>query len=60
MARRTDDPLPVFKIGGIVRLNTEDLESWVARHRDRALGANRAKPRAPTTDPSAAHLQLIA
>jgi hypothetical protein len=27
MARRTHDPLPVFKVGGIVRLNQSDLEA---------------------------------
>jgi hypothetical protein len=33
MARRTADPLPVFKVGGIVRLNAPDLEDWLARQR---------------------------
>jgi hypothetical protein len=33
MARRAGDPLPVFKVGGIVRLNTPDLEDWLARQR---------------------------
>jgi hypothetical protein len=33
MARRAGDPLPVFKVGGIVRLNQEDLEDWIARQR---------------------------
>ena len=28
MARRAGDPLPVFKVGGIVRLNHSDLEDW--------------------------------
>lgn len=31
MARRSHDPLPVFKVGGIVRLNLADLEAWVMR-----------------------------
>jgi hypothetical protein len=39
MAQRTEDPLPVFKVGGIVRLNGEDLTDWLGRQRDRALGA---------------------
>ena len=30
MARRGADPLPVFKVGGIVRLNSNDLEDWLA------------------------------
>jgi hypothetical protein len=37
MARRTGDPLPVFKVGGIVRLNTGDLEDWLTRQRDRSM-----------------------
>jgi hypothetical protein len=51
MARRGADPLPVFKVGGIVRLNTPDLEDWLARQRQRSL-------RAPTGDDVA--LRLIA
>jgi len=38
MARRTSDALPVFKVGGIVRLNMIDLEDWLSRQRDRSLG----------------------
>jgi hypothetical protein len=38
MARRTSDPLPVFKVGGIVRLNASDLNDWLAGQRDRSLG----------------------
>jgi hypothetical protein len=38
MARRTADGLPVFKVGGIVRLNLVDLEDWLTRQRDRSLG----------------------
>src|SRR4051812_14468959 len=37
MARRGADPLPVFKVGGIVRLNSSDLEDWLSRQRDRSL-----------------------
>jgi hypothetical protein len=37
MARRAGDPLPVFKVGGIVRLNTNDLEDWLGRQRDRSM-----------------------
>jgi len=37
MARRAGDPLPVFKVGGIVRLNTSDLEDWLVRQRDRSM-----------------------
>jgi hypothetical protein len=33
MARRAGDPLPVFKVGGIVRLNASDLEDWLTRQR---------------------------
>jgi hypothetical protein len=34
MARRPRDPLPVFKVGGIVRLVQPDLEAWLARQRE--------------------------
>ena len=37
MAQRIDDPLPVFKVGGIVRLNGDDLSDWLVRQRDRSL-----------------------
>jgi hypothetical protein len=37
MARRAGDPLPVFKVGGIVRLNSNDLEDWLGRQRDRSM-----------------------
>lgn len=37
MARRAGDPLPVFKVGGIVRLNSSDLEDWLSRQRDRSM-----------------------
>jgi hypothetical protein len=33
MARRAQDPLPVFKVGGIVRMNLSDLDSWLQRQR---------------------------
>jgi hypothetical protein len=39
MARRGHDPLPVFKVGGIVRLNNNDLEDWLSRQRDRSMRA---------------------
>jgi hypothetical protein len=37
MARKSADPLPVFKVGGIVRLNNNDLEDWLSRQRDRSI-----------------------
>jgi hypothetical protein len=37
MARRGQDPLPVFKVGGIVRLNASDLEDWLSRQRERSM-----------------------
>jgi hypothetical protein len=37
MAQRADDPLPVFKVGGIVRLNEEDMTDWLSRQRDRSV-----------------------
>jgi hypothetical protein len=39
MARRPIDPLPVFKVGGIVRLTQEDLDAWVRRQQDPAGSA---------------------
>jgi hypothetical protein len=33
MAQRPEDPLPVFKVGGIVRLNKTDLDAWLERQR---------------------------
>jgi hypothetical protein len=38
MARRASHPLPVFKVGGIVRLNSNDLSAWLSGERDRSLG----------------------
>jgi hypothetical protein len=40
MAVRTDDRLPVFKVGGIVRLKRSDLVAWLARQE-----TNRPGPR---------------
>jgi hypothetical protein len=37
MARRHEDPLPVYKVGGIVRLNTDELEQWLLRQRERTV-----------------------
>ena len=37
MAQRSQDPLPVFKVGGIVRLNGDDLSDWLLRQRERSL-----------------------
>ena len=51
MAQHDEDPLPVFKVGGIVRLNQEDLDGWLLRQRDRSL------PRRAADD---ARLKLIA
>jgi len=54
---RSADPLPVYKVGGIVRLNASDLEIWVARQRDRTIArdvdpAKFGVPRRPSRDPS--------
>ena len=55
MARRATNPLPVFKVGGIVRLNAGDLNDWLAHQRDQSL----ARPLAagPMVE---APLQLVA
>ncbi len=49
-ARREEDPLPVFKVGGIVRLNGRDLNDWLSRQRTRTMA----------TPASAPNLQLMA
>ena len=35
MAERPVDPLPVFRVGAIVRLLTADLDAWLDRQRTR-------------------------
>ncbi|HTL33040.1 MAG TPA: hypothetical protein VL326_07940 [Kofleriaceae bacterium] len=57
MARRGADPLPVFKVGGIVRLNHNDLEDWLSRQRDRSMRG--PAPEAPMAAEETA-LRLIA
>jgi hypothetical protein len=57
MARRGADPLPVFKVGGIVRLNGNDLEDWLSRQRDRSLQMPVAVPSGSSDD---VPLRLIA
>lgn len=57
MARRGADPLPVFKVGGIVRLNNNDLEDWLSRQRDRSI-TQPTLARTPTPEDVA--LRLIA
>jgi hypothetical protein len=37
MSRKDADPLPVFKVGGIVRLNQDDLDDWLIRQRARTI-----------------------
>jgi hypothetical protein len=37
MAQRGADPLPIFKVGGIVRMNMSDLDEWLGRQRTRTL-----------------------
>jgi len=44
MARRAEDPLPVFKVGGIVRLNEADLCDWLMRQRTRSMPAQVLAP----------------
>lgn len=59
MAQRSDDPLPVFKVGGIVRLNGEDLEDWLVRQRERSLaGGEHAPARQSRTSPDPAGAPL--
>lgn len=35
---RERDPLPVYKVGGIVRLDLADYAAWLRRQRARVLG----------------------
>ena len=60
MARRAGDPLPVFKVGGIVRLNTTDLEDWLVRQRDRSMRMPAHAPALPATPADDVTLRLIA
>ena len=60
MARRTGDPLPVFKVGGIVRLNTNDLEDWLVRQRDRSMRMPAHAPVLAGTPNDDVTLRLIA
>ena len=60
MARRAGDPLPVFKVGGIVRLNTNDLEDWLVRQRDRSMRMPAHPPAIPATPSDDVTLRLIA
>jgi hypothetical protein len=55
MARRAEDPLPVFKVGGIVRLNGDDLAGWLSRQRDRTMVLSR-----PLVGEAENRLKLIA
>ena len=42
MAQRIQDPLPVFKVGGIVRLNKTDLDAWLERQKSASPAVLRA------------------
>lgn len=44
MSIRAHDPLPVFKVGGIVRLNGVDLDAWISRQRASGLPRSVATP----------------
>ena len=43
MAHRAQDPLPVYKIGGIVRIDTSTFDEWLGRQRQNGL-ASPAQP----------------
>jgi hypothetical protein len=59
MAQRAHDPLPVFKVGGIVRLNGDDLSDWLLRQRERSLTPVPVAP-PESRDRSELNLKLIA
>jgi hypothetical protein len=50
----------VFKVGGIVRLNTTDLEDWLVRQRDRSMRMPAHAPVLPATPSDDVTLRLIA
>ncbi|HPH68454.1 MAG TPA: hypothetical protein PLF40_22005 [Kofleriaceae bacterium] len=61
MARRTANPLPVYKMGGIVRMNESDRNDWLLREQHRPateLPIGGEPVMAPTIVPPA--LRLIA
>ena len=61
MARRAGDPLPVFKVGGIVRLNSVDLEDWLTRQRASSITTRTPIASSPLESPVAdTALRLIA
>ena len=37
MAQRPDDPLPVYKFCGTIRIDPADLDAWIGRQRARVL-----------------------
>lgn len=53
MAQRAGDPLPIFKVGGIVRMNLSDLDDWLGRQRSRTLAR-------PVAEALGSPLKLIA
>jgi hypothetical protein len=60
MARRAGDPLPVFKVGGIVRLNSSDLEDWLTRQRASSITTARPIEVVPADRSGDVALRLIA
>lgn len=51
MVIRAQDPLPVFKVGGIVRLLTADLDAWLEQQRETAMQTARRRPVLAATAP---------
>ena len=45
MSRLTADPLPVFKVGGIVRMRCGDFNDWVNRRAEAGLTPHKKKDR---------------
>ena len=60
MAQRGQDPLPVFKVGGIVRLNGDDLSDWLLRQRERSLTPMPVSPAPEQAHRPEMSLKLIA
>ena len=56
MARRAVDPLPVFKMGGVVRLNADDLQRWLVRQRDCGIRPASLQFDVQAANPDIAHI----
>jgi excisionase family DNA binding protein len=42
LSRRTEDPLPSFKLGKFLRVDADQLSAWLAREAERSNGPDAA------------------